>query len=188
MHAVRRNAAVLSGVARGPSGRAGATLGLLVGRPATGAGLILFHRGHEHSGRFADVVEALGLPDVAVFAWTPAATVGPRARAATCRASPPWCATSTSSPVTSVEAWPGPHRPGRARAQRRGRGGRGLGPQLRDADQGHGARDGGSAGKAVRAAGPPGAPPPPAPARPTAAAGPAADLRHELRPGPALDA
>ena len=31
--------------------------------------LILFHRGHEHSGRFIDVVDALALGDVAVFAW-----------------------------------------------------------------------------------------------------------------------
>jgi alpha-beta hydrolase superfamily lysophospholipase/SAM-dependent methyltransferase len=31
--------------------------------------LLLFHRGHEHSGRWADVVEMLGLPDVAIFAW-----------------------------------------------------------------------------------------------------------------------
>lgn len=31
--------------------------------------LILFHRGHEHSGRFIDVVDALGLKDVAIFAW-----------------------------------------------------------------------------------------------------------------------
>lgn len=31
--------------------------------------LILFHRGHEHSGRFVDVVDALGLKDVAIFAW-----------------------------------------------------------------------------------------------------------------------
>lgn len=31
--------------------------------------LLLFHRGHEHSGRLADVVEALGLGDVAAFAW-----------------------------------------------------------------------------------------------------------------------
>jgi alpha-beta hydrolase superfamily lysophospholipase/SAM-dependent methyltransferase len=31
--------------------------------------LLMFHRGHEHSGRLADVVEALGLDDVAVFAW-----------------------------------------------------------------------------------------------------------------------
>ena len=31
--------------------------------------LLLFHRGHEHSGRWAEVVEMLGLDDVAVFAW-----------------------------------------------------------------------------------------------------------------------
>lgn len=31
--------------------------------------LLLFHRGHEHSGRWAEVVEMLALDDVAVFAW-----------------------------------------------------------------------------------------------------------------------
>jgi alpha-beta hydrolase superfamily lysophospholipase/SAM-dependent methyltransferase len=31
--------------------------------------LLLFHRGHEHSGRWQETVEALGLDDVAVFAW-----------------------------------------------------------------------------------------------------------------------
>src|ERR1051325_8879522 len=31
--------------------------------------LILIHRGHEHSGRWQEVVEELGLEDVAVFAW-----------------------------------------------------------------------------------------------------------------------
>ena len=31
--------------------------------------LLLFHRGHEHSGRWSEVVETLGLPDLAVFAW-----------------------------------------------------------------------------------------------------------------------
>ncbi len=36
---------------------------------ATDKALILFHRGHEHSGRLADVVEQLNLPDVACFAW-----------------------------------------------------------------------------------------------------------------------
>lgn len=35
----------------------------------TDKALLLFHRGHEHSGRFIDVVEELGLKDVAVFAW-----------------------------------------------------------------------------------------------------------------------
>src|SRR5437868_13556993 len=31
--------------------------------------LLLFHRGHEHSGRWQETVAALGLADVAVFAW-----------------------------------------------------------------------------------------------------------------------
>src|SRR5437667_1974526 len=31
--------------------------------------LLLFHRGHEHSGRWQETVETLGLSDVAVFAW-----------------------------------------------------------------------------------------------------------------------
>jgi alpha-beta hydrolase superfamily lysophospholipase/SAM-dependent methyltransferase len=30
--------------------------------------LLLFHRGHEHSGRWSEFVEMLGLPDVAIFA------------------------------------------------------------------------------------------------------------------------
>ncbi len=37
-------------------------------RPAAKA-LLLFHRGHEHSGRWQRVVESLGLHDVAIFAW-----------------------------------------------------------------------------------------------------------------------
>jgi alpha-beta hydrolase superfamily lysophospholipase/SAM-dependent methyltransferase len=31
--------------------------------------LLLFHRGHEHSGRWSEVVEMLDLSDVAIFAW-----------------------------------------------------------------------------------------------------------------------
>ena len=31
--------------------------------------VVLFHRGHEHSGRFAEMVEDLGLKDAHVFAW-----------------------------------------------------------------------------------------------------------------------
>jgi alpha-beta hydrolase superfamily lysophospholipase len=31
--------------------------------------LLLFHRGHEHSGRWSEVVAMLGLPDMAIFAW-----------------------------------------------------------------------------------------------------------------------
>src|SRR5260370_24258734 len=37
-------------------------------KPTTKA-LLLFHRGHEHSGRWQETVAALGLADVAVFAW-----------------------------------------------------------------------------------------------------------------------
>jgi alpha-beta hydrolase superfamily lysophospholipase/SAM-dependent methyltransferase len=35
----------------------------------TDKAMVLFHRGHEHSGRFEDVVAALGLTDMAIFAW-----------------------------------------------------------------------------------------------------------------------
>lgn len=37
-------------------------------RPAARA-LVLFHRGHEHSGRWEETVARLGLEDFAVFAW-----------------------------------------------------------------------------------------------------------------------
>jgi alpha-beta hydrolase superfamily lysophospholipase len=40
----------------------------LPAEPTTKA-LLLFHRGHEHSGRWQETVAALGLEDVAVFAW-----------------------------------------------------------------------------------------------------------------------
>jgi len=35
----------------------------------TDKAIFLFHRGHEHSGRWQETVESLGLEDVAVFAW-----------------------------------------------------------------------------------------------------------------------
>src|SRR3989440_372470 len=35
----------------------------------TAKALLLFHRGHEHSGRWTEFVEMLGLGDVAIFAW-----------------------------------------------------------------------------------------------------------------------
>src|SRR5438270_234858 len=40
----------------------------LPAKPANKA-LLLFHRGHEHSGRWQETVESLGLDNVAVFAW-----------------------------------------------------------------------------------------------------------------------
>src|SRR5882724_775597 len=36
---------------------------------ATDKALLLFHRGHEHSGRWQDTVDSLDLDDVAIFAW-----------------------------------------------------------------------------------------------------------------------
>ncbi|MEO8439965.1 MAG: bifunctional alpha/beta hydrolase/class I SAM-dependent methyltransferase [Spartobacteria bacterium] len=35
----------------------------------SGQALLLFHRGHEHSGRWSETVESLGLKEVAIFAW-----------------------------------------------------------------------------------------------------------------------
>src|SRR5438093_2211705 len=36
---------------------------------ATDKALLFFHRGHEHSGRWQEMVESLGLDDVSIFAW-----------------------------------------------------------------------------------------------------------------------
>ncbi|HEX4708705.1 MAG TPA: bifunctional alpha/beta hydrolase/class I SAM-dependent methyltransferase [Candidatus Udaeobacter sp.] len=38
-------------------------------REATDKAILLFHRGHEHSGRWQQTVDLLGLKDIAVFAW-----------------------------------------------------------------------------------------------------------------------
>src|SRR2546422_133106 len=38
------------------------------GRP-TDKALLLFHRGHEHSGRWQEVVDLLKLDDFSIFAW-----------------------------------------------------------------------------------------------------------------------
>src|SRR6266853_3246275 len=35
----------------------------------TDKGLVLFHRGHEHSGRWQETVDSLNLDDIAIFAW-----------------------------------------------------------------------------------------------------------------------
>ena len=36
---------------------------------ATAKALLLFHRGHEHSGRWQETVDSLDLDDIAIFAW-----------------------------------------------------------------------------------------------------------------------
>src|SRR2546428_11750805 len=38
-------------------------------REATDKAILLFHRGHEHSGRWQQTVDLLGLKDIAIFAW-----------------------------------------------------------------------------------------------------------------------
>src|SRR5437899_8505487 len=38
-------------------------------REAADKAILLFHRGHEHSGRWQEAVELLDLKDIAVFAW-----------------------------------------------------------------------------------------------------------------------
>src|SRR5437763_12420360 len=40
-----------------------------VPREATDKAILLFHRGHEHSGRWQQTVDLLGLKDIAIFAW-----------------------------------------------------------------------------------------------------------------------
>src|SRR5947209_10818401 len=40
-----------------------------VPREATDKAILLFHRGHEHSGRWQQTVDLLRLKDIAVFAW-----------------------------------------------------------------------------------------------------------------------
>lgn len=39
------------------------------GTPGSRRGILLFHRGHEHSGRLQHLVDELGLDDCALFAW-----------------------------------------------------------------------------------------------------------------------
>ncbi len=38
-------------------------------RTPSGKAIVLVHRGHEHSGRFQDLVDRLALDDIAIFAW-----------------------------------------------------------------------------------------------------------------------
>jgi len=38
-------------------------------REATDKAILLFHRGHEHSGRWQETIDLLGFQDIAVFAW-----------------------------------------------------------------------------------------------------------------------
>ena len=42
----------------------------------TDKALLLFHRGHEHSGRWQETVDSLSLDAVAIFAWDGLASMG----------------------------------------------------------------------------------------------------------------
>jgi len=78
--------------------------------------VILFHRGHEHSGRWQDVVDKLDLPDFAVFAWdarghggmhggtaaAPANAVTPNILACWCGM---WRRSSATFPANTASPW-----------------------------------------------------------------------------------
>ena len=67
----RHKSAVLEPVEHTVTLRDGAELFYRAWLPAepTTKALLLFHRGHEHSGRWQETARALGSDDVAVFAW-----------------------------------------------------------------------------------------------------------------------
>ncbi len=66
--------------------------------------IVLFHRGHEHSGRIAHLVDELNLPSSTSSPGTPAATANPPASAVTAPASPP--APATCKPFVTISAPP----------------------------------------------------------------------------------
>ena len=47
--------------------------------------IVIFHRGHEHSGRLQHIVDELGLDDFDLFAWDARGHGRSRARGATAR-------------------------------------------------------------------------------------------------------
>ncbi len=72
--------------------------------------IILFHRGHEHSGRWADVVERLDLPGFLSSPGTRAGMAARRANAAMRSISATWsrtwpasCGMSRRNPASSTE-------------------------------------------------------------------------------------
>lgn len=66
--------------------------------------ILLFHRGHEHSGRIAHLVDELNLPEFDFFAWDARGHGQSPARAATARASPP--VRGTCRPSLTISAPP----------------------------------------------------------------------------------
>ncbi len=70
--------------------------------------IVLLHRGHEHSGRVAHLVDELDLPDTAFFARTRVATAARRGRGETRPDSRRWYATWTASLHTSAASTESP--------------------------------------------------------------------------------
>ena len=68
--------------------------------PPKGA-VVLFHRGHEHGGRIAHLVDELDLPEFAFVAWDARGHGHSRGSAGTARASAPRCATCRALSRTS---------------------------------------------------------------------------------------
>jgi alpha-beta hydrolase superfamily lysophospholipase len=58
--------------------------------------MVLFHRGHEHSGRLQHIVDELAMPDTAFYAWMPEVMVAHRGNAVTARRSRVRCRMLTS--------------------------------------------------------------------------------------------
>ncbi len=117
--------------------------------PARGA-IVLFHRGHEHSGRMAHLADELNLPDFAVFAWDARG----QGRSPGARGFSPSFGASVRDVQTFVEhiattyGYCGRgHRRGRPKPRRRARGH--VGARLRTEHPLHGARLAGVQGQAL---------------------------------------
>ncbi len=125
--------------------------------PARGA-IVLFHRGHEHSGRMAHLADELGLPDFAMFAWDARG----QGRSPGERGFSPSLGTSVQrrpdirrTHLVDVRHRARRHR--RDRTERRRRAGRHLGARLRAADPLPGAGIACLQGEALRTVRAPGA-------------------------------
>ncbi len=121
-------------------------------RPTPKGAILLFHRGHEHSGRMAHLVDELDLPDFAFFAWDARG----HGRSPGERGYSPSIATSVrdvQSFVDHIAASYGIHTEDMAvdRAERRRGADRRLGARLRAEDPRDGARLAGLHGEALRA-------------------------------------
>lgn len=68
--------------------------------------ILLFHRGHEHSGRIAHLVDELDLPAFDFFAWDARGHGQSLVSVATARASPPVPETCRPSVTTSAPPTP----------------------------------------------------------------------------------